>query len=257
MKNFTTKNSPGPVKNGTVIALSLTIIILIWKLIAMGVNSEIILPSPEAVFGDLLKIGRSPEFLPAVGATVARAVFAFLLAAFLGVITGIITGLSKLADLLVRPVLVIIMSTPIISLILLALIWFKSGNVPVFATFLMTFPIITVNVNEGVKNIDKGLLEMAKVYKVKKWSILSEIYFPSIASYLTAAVSTAVGLGWKVVVTAEVLSQPQFAIGTNLQNSKIYLETASVLAWTLIAVSLSFIFELFIRTLEKRLIRWR
>jgi NitT/TauT family transport system permease protein len=244
-------------KNGLVISASLLIFILFWKMIALGINSEIILPAPEAVFRDLWKISRSAEFLPDVLATISRALLAFLLASFLGVLTGLVTGFSKLTDMLFRPVLVIIMSTPIISLILLALIWFKSDNVPIFATFLITYPLITVNVREGVKNIDQGLLEMAQVYKVRKWTALTDIYFPSIASYLIAAVSAAVGLGWKVVVTSEVLSQPQFAIGTGLQNSKVYLETASVLAWTLIAVILSLIFELFIRILEKRLIKWR
>jgi NitT/TauT family transport system permease protein len=229
----------------------------IWKAISINLNSEIILPSPEAVFKEVIIIVQSSDFLPTVFATIMRAVFAFIFACIMGIIVGMITGFSKLADLIAKPVLLVIMSTPIISLILLAIIWFKSNNVPIFATFLITFPIITTNVSEGIKNVNNGLLEMAKVYRIRRWRILAEIYFPSIASYLTAAISTAVGLGWKVVVTAEVLSQPQLAIGTSLQNAKIYLETERVLAWTLIAVILSFIFEVLIRIMEKRIIKWR
>jgi NitT/TauT family transport system permease protein len=231
--------------------------ILIWKAISISLKSEIILPSPEVVFKEILIIVQSSDFWPTVCATIMRAVFAFIFACIMGIIVGIITGFSKLADLIAKPVLQVIMSTPIISLILLALIWLKANNVPIFATFLMTFPIITTNVSEGIKNVDNGLIEMAKVYNVNQWRILSEVYFPSIASYLTAAISTAVGLSWKVVVTAEVLSQPQLAIGTSLQNAKIYLETSRVLAWTLIAVILSFIFEILIRITEKRIIKWR
>jgi NitT/TauT family transport system permease protein len=231
--------------------------LLIWKAIALGINSEIILPSPELVFKDLIEIFKSTDFLPTVFATIMRAVYAFLIACIAGMVVGLITGFSKLAGALVKPILIIIMSAPIISFILLALIWFKSSNVPIFATFLITFPIITANVSEGVRNVDIGLIEMARIYKVNKWRVLSEIYFPATAPYLMAAVSTAVGIGWKVVVTAEVLSQPQLAIGTSLQNSKIYLETSSVFAWTLIAVMLSFIFEILIRTSEKNFFKWR
>jgi ABC-type nitrate/sulfonate/bicarbonate transport system, permease component len=245
------------IKSSLATLVSLLIMILIWKAMSVSSNSEIILPSPESVFREVIRIVQSSDFLPTVFATIMRAVFAFIFACIMGIIVGMITGFSKLADLIAKPVLLVVMSTPIISFILLALIWFKSNNVPIFATFLMTFPIITVNVSEGIKNIDNGLIEMAKVYKVCRWRILAEIYFPSIASYLTAAISTAVGLGWKVVVTAEVLSQPQLAIGTSLQNAKIYLETSRVLAWTLIAVILSFIFEVFIRIIEKRIIKWR
>lgn len=245
------------IKSSLATLVSLLILILFWKAISVSLNSEIILPSPESVFKEVIRIVQSSDFWPTVFTTIMRAVFAFILASILGIIVGMITGFSKSADMIVKPVLLIIMSTPIISFILLALIWFKSNNVPIFATFLMTFPIITTNVSEGIKNIDYGLIEMAKVYRICRWRILSEIYLPSIASYLTAAISTAVGLGWKVVVTAEVLSQPQLAIGTSLQNSKIYLETSRVLAWTLIAVTLSFAFEILIRILEKRLIKWR
>ena len=245
------------IKSSIATLLSLLIMLAIWKAISMRINADIILPSPESVFKDLIKIVQSADFLTTVFATIMRAVSAFLIACIAGVIVGLITGFSKLAESLVKPIMIIIMSAPIISFILLALIWFKSGNVPIFATFLITFPIITANVRAGVRNVDIGLIEMARIYKVNKWRVLSEIYLPAIGPYLMAAVSTAVGLGWKVVVTAEVLSQPQFAIGTSLQNSKIYLETSSVFAWTLIAVVLSFIFEILIRTSEKRFLKWR
>lgn len=250
MKNSTIKSSYPAL-------LSILILLLIWGAISTGIGSEIILPSPEAVFKELIKIIQSADFLPTVFTTILRAFSAFLIACIFGIFAGILTGFSKFAYSLTRPLLIVIMSAPIISFILLALIWFKSDNVPIFATFLMTFPIITTNVREGIRNVDKGLIEMADIYRIRKWRVLSEIYLPSIASYLMAAVSTAVGLGWKVVVTSEVLSQPQFAIGTSLQNSKIYLETSGVFAWTLIAVTLSFIFEILIRTLEKGLFKWR
>jgi len=223
--------------------ISILLLIFIWKTASVMVNSEIILP--EATFKDLFLIIKSESFWPTVVATIIRLLIAFLIASVLGVIVGLVTGFSNLTNALFRPFLIVIMSTPIISFILLALIWFKTDYVPIFATFLITFPIVTNNVREGVKNVDEKLIQMAKAYRVKRWRILTDIYLPSIVSYLAAAISTAIGIGWKVVVTAEVLSQPQYAIGTMLQNSKIYLETSSVFAWTLIAIILSFTFEKF------------
>jgi len=237
--------------------ISILLLIFIWKTASVMVNSEIILPSPEATFKDLFLIIKSESFWPTVVATIIRLLIAFLIASVLGVIVGLVTGFSNLTNALFRPFLIVIMSTPIISFILLALIWFKTDYVPIFATFLITFPIVTNNVREGVKNVDEKLIQMAKAYRVKRWRILTDIYLPSIVSYLAAAISTAIGIGWKVVVTAEVLSQPQYAIGTMLQNSKIYLETSSVFAWTLIAIILSFTFEKLIRMSEKRFIKWR
>ncbi|KXZ40436.1 Binding-protein-dependent transport system inner membrane component [Alkalithermobacter thermoalcaliphilus JW-YL-7 = DSM 7308] len=73
----------------------------------------------------------------------------------------------------------------------------------------MCFPIIWTNVVTGVKNVDKKLLQMAKVYKVKNTVILKRIYLPSITPYVSAAFITSLGLGWKVSVAAEVLSHPK------------------------------------------------
>ena len=56
------------------------------------------------------------------------------------------------------------------------------------------------------------------------------------AIFLIAAISTSFGIGWKVVIAAEVLSQPKYAIGTSLQNSKLYLNIDEVFAWTIIAI---------------------
>lgn len=243
------------IKSSIVSLISILLLLFIWKAAALGVNSEIILPSPEATFKDLLNIVKSRDFFSTVFATIFRVALAFAFSCIIGIIYGIITGFSRLLNSLFKPILIVIMSAPIISFILLALIWFKADNVPIFAAFLITFPIIAINVREGIKNVDPKLIEMAKVYRVKQRRILTDIYFPSIASYLVAAISTAVGIGWKVVVTAEVLSQPQYAIGTRLQNSKIYLETSSVFAWTVVAVVLSFIFERIIRFWEKRIFK--
>jgi NitT/TauT family transport system permease protein len=95
------------------------------------------------------------------------------------------------------------------------------------------------------------VIEMARIYNSQKVKIIKDIYFPSIMSFLIAALTTAVGIGWKAVIAAEVLSQPDFAIGTNLQLSKIYLQTERVLAWTLVAIVLSYSFEKIIRRMEK------
>ena len=64
-----------------------------------------------------------------------------------------------------------------------------------------------------------------------------------------------IGIAWKVVIAAEVLSQPVHAIGTGLQFSQLNLETAEVMAWTVTAVVLSGLSELVLDIFIKRR-RW-
>jgi NitT/TauT family transport system permease protein len=143
------------------------------------------------------------------------------------------------------------------SFIIIAIIWFASSMVPVFVGFLMCFPIIFTNVYEGVKNVDNKLLEMSKVYNIKKLRVVRNIYIPSLIPYILAGMTTALGIGWKATVAAEVLSHPKYAIGTHLYDAKVYLESAELFAWTIVVIGLSFIFEYVIKMLFRKKIKER
>lgn len=129
------------------------------------------------------------------------------------------------------------------SIIILALVWFKSYYVSVFTAILTCFPIVYTNVVEGIKNVDIKLIEMAQIYKVKKKYIIKDIYLPSIRPYIVSGVLMCLGLGFKVTVSSEVLSTPKYSIGLNLLNSKSMLDTSELFAWTIVVILFSFIFE--------------
>lgn len=245
------------ISNKITTILSIFTLIITWKIISLIVNQQMILPSPEATFKSLIFLLKSKTFFKAVITTIGRGLLGFFLSCTLGAVVGILTGISSVIEKMLEPLLIIIKSTPVMSIIILALIWFETDYVPVFVSFLVAFPIICVNVSEGMKSVDGKIIQMAQIYGVKKWRILFEIYIPSITSFFVAGVSTAMGIGWKAVIAAEVLSQPKYAIGTSLYTSKIYIETESVFAWTVVAILLSFVFERVIRILEKKMIRWR
>ena len=251
MKIFTIIKSKFPT------ILSILILITIWKIISEIIDSEIIVPSPEETFKSLILILKSKAFLKTVMATVIRGWMGFLLSCILGLIVGMLAGINCFLEKMIQPLLVVIKATPVMSIILIALRWFKTDIVPIFVSFLVAFPIICLNVMEGIKSVDVKIIQMAKIYKVKKWRIIIEIYIPAIMSFLVAGFSTAMGIGWKAVIAAEVLSQPKYAIGKSLQMAKSYIEIADVFAWTAVAILLSFIFENAIRIMENKIVRWR
>lgn len=142
------------------------------------------------------------------------------------------------------------------SVILLAFIWFSSGTVPVFAAFLMSFPILFENVFTGVMQTDKKLLEMGQLYRLSPFQQLYHITIPSLVPYLIAGARGTIGMTWKVVIAAEVLTVPRKGIGSGMQFSQINLETGEVMAWTVAAILLSAasqgIFKLLLAIVRKR-----
>jgi NitT/TauT family transport system permease protein len=231
--------------------------LLTWYILALVIGKEYILPTPAKTAASLLMIIESADFWPAVMTTIYRGLLGFLISLVLGTILGMAAGFSRLVNWLMRPWVTVMRSTPVMSVIILAIIWFESSLVPVVVTILMLFPIIYGNVVAGISNINQELLEMARMYKVKPLRIISELYVPSILPYLLAGATTAMGIAWKAIIAAEILSQPNRAIGTDLMIAKINFATAQVFAWTVVVIIISFVFEYFLNTLENNLTRWR
>ncbi|MGF7184310.1 NitT/TauT family transport system permease protein [Desulfitispora alkaliphila] len=217
--------------------------IAVWQILYLIIQRDIYVPSPFDVFNRLNELIFMLSFWETVFSSIYRVIMGMLLSIVFGVVFGILASLNSYIFDLLNPLVSAIKSTPVISFIIIALIWFSSSNVPIFICFLMCFPIIWTNVVEGIRNVDKKLLEMADVYRVNRWLVLREIYLPSITPYFTAATITALGLGWKVSVAAEVLSHPRNGIGTHLYSAKVYLDSVDLFAWTLVVIILSILFE--------------
>ncbi|ADI01800.1 MAG TPA: ABC transporter permease subunit [Syntrophothermus lipocalidus] len=244
------------IKNSLVTLGSIFFLFLVWKILSLVIGAEIILPAPETTMRDLVNAVRSAAFWQSVEATVYRGLAGFLVSCLAGAVTGFLAGFNSVVFWALQPFMTVIRTTPVMSFILLALIWFRTELVPIFVSFLIAFPIIFDNVVQGIKNVDRQLVEMARLFRVKPWRILFELYIPSILPFLAAGTSSAMGLTWKVIIAAEILSQPTFGIGTQMQNARIYLETARILSWTVVIVFISFVFESILATVERKLKTW-
>ena len=217
----------------------------LWHLTYKLVDRALYVPSIVSVMKALFGLMIDLRFWQIITASIYRVLAGLFLSLVFGVTMGVLCGLNDLLYDIINPIVRAIKATPVISFIIIALIWFKSTNVPIFIGFLMCFPIIWTNVVSGIRNMDVKLIEMAKVYQLKKSTIIRKIYLPHIKPFFTAGVIMALGLGWKVSVAAEVLSHPQYAIGSNLHSAKAYLDTPLLFAWTIVVILLSFIFESF------------
>jgi ABC-type nitrate/sulfonate/bicarbonate transport system, permease component len=201
-------------------------------------GKELVLPSPERVLAAAFALYPTPRFLAALGATFLRGLAAFGLSALLGISCGLAAGLRPLFGAALSPLLTAIRATPVLALVLIALLWFPSGFVPIFSAFLMAFPIMVTSAAEGARAADPRLLEMARLFRVPRRTVLARLRLPAAAPQLIAGAKSALGLSWKVVVAGEILSQPRAALGTGMQDSRLLLETASVFAWAIAAILL-------------------
>ena len=93
---------------------------------------------------------------------------------------------------------------------------------------------------------------MAKTYRFPLFKTVRLVYLPSLRPYFVSAITTAMGLAWKSGVAAEVLCVPKASIGTQIFNTKLYLEIPDLFAWTAVVVVLSLLLEKALRFLLER-----
>lgn len=224
-----------------------------WSIAAYIVGRPLLLPSPVEVFGRLLELAAGAAFWRTAAVTLLRVAEGLLCGIVCGVSLAVVTFLSPVCDMLLSPAVRTVRAAPVASFSILLIVWFQSGKVPVMIAALMVIPIIWEGTLAGIRSADPQLLEMADVFGFGAFKKALRIYLPAAASSFLAAYKVSLGLAWKSGVTAEVIASPAVAIGRELSNGKVYLETADVFAWTIVVVALSLLLE----SLSVRLIkRW-
>ena len=233
--------------------------LLVWEgaslaLAATTGGRMLLLASPVQALGRLIALAGTVAFWQAVAFSSLRILGGFLLACALAAVLAPLAALSArlrwVRDLL-SPLVAVVKAVPVVSFIILALIFFSSENLSLLISALMVFPPVYLNVLEGIGHTDVQLLEMARVFRVPLARQLRGIYLPAVLPYFRSAVSLGLGLCWKSGAAAEVIGLPAGSIGEALYTAKVYFQTGDLFAWTAVIVAVSVIFErLFLRLVD-------
>ena len=214
-----------------------------WHILAVSMDNFLLLPTPVQVLRRLWALAGTGEFWQITAVSIGRILLGAASAMVLGVVLAVLTTASPVADALIAPVMTVIQATPVASFAILVLIWLQRDLVPVLICAMMVLPVVHSNVCAGIRSVDVQLLELAKVYRLPRMRILQRIYLPTVLPYFRAACSSALGLGWKAGIAAEVLTVPKRSIGRMISESKLYVLTEDLFAWTLTVVVLSLLLQ--------------
>ena len=222
-----------------------------WQALSMLVGSSLLLPSPLDTGKSLLMILQDPLSWQDIGNTFLRLLAGFLLGTAAGILLAAITARSRFLQWLLNPLRLLIKATPVMSFVLLLLVSVVSNWVPVIVAAIMVAPLLWATTEQAILSLDPKLTEMGKVY-LSPIQRLMHVELPQMLPQITASAVTALGFAWKAVITAEVLSLPRFAIGNRMYLSKLYLDTADTLAWTVWIVTLALLMEWLLKRITER-----
>lgn len=226
----------------------------VWHIASIKIGSKLLLVSPLDVLRRLTTLIYEEDFLPSVGFTLSRIASGFLFGLVIGLLLALLAGRFKVIETLLWPYMVTVKSVPVASFVVIALIWLDGKQLSAFISFLMVLPIVYTNVLDGIKAVDRKMLQMADVFRMPFSRRMRYIWLPSVKPFLISACRISLGLAWKSGVAAELIGQPEGSVGEMLYDSKLYLDTDDLFAWTVVIVLLSVCFEkLFILLLKRAL----
>ena len=217
----------------------------------------LLLVPPLEVVKRLWGLVRESDFWRTLLFSFSRIVLGFAIAFVLACVLGVLSGKWPLLETLLWPYVITIKTVPVASFIILSLFFLSARRLSTFISFLMVFPVIYSNVLEGIRSTDRELLEMGQVFRIPWGRRLLYIYLPHLKPFLFSACSVALGMSWKSGVAAEVIGVASGSIGEKLYESKIYFMTEDLLAWTVVIVLVSVLFEkLFLRLMRTAFDLW-
>ena len=225
----------------------------VWYLASLAMDNPLLLPGPVQVLRCWGAMAVTPAFWQTAAVSIGRILLGVMAAVMLGTVLAVLTSKSRLLNTLIAPAMTAMQATPVASFTILVLIWVDRNYVPVLICGMMGLPIVWNSVSGGIRMTDPQLLEMAKVYRLSKRTVLWRIWIPSVMPFFRMACSSALGLGWKAGIAAEVLTVPKRSIGRMISDSKLYLLTEELFAWTLTVIILSLLLQrIILRLLQGR-----
>lgn len=224
-----------------------------WDFVSQKIALSLVLPTPKDVFLQLWQMMQTAFFYQILFTSFFRVLIGFLLGMLLGFLLGYATYYSRALNALFSPLMAIIRTAPVASIILVVLFWLEREEVSTFIALLMVLPIVWQNTVFGLEKRDPRLSEMAKVFSLSRSTCFFRLDLPQVVSFTLSAGKTAFGLAWKAGVAAEVLALPKNSIGFEIYNAKMYLESEKLFALTLAIIAFSVLLEkLFFNLLKGR-----
>ncbi|MCH7915882.1 MAG: ABC transporter permease [Deltaproteobacteria bacterium] len=237
--------------------LTIVISILLWKGVSLFFL-PVFLPGPLVLLDRVILVYGDPASYIVVWQTLSRIFVGLIISMLIGTAIGLSMGLQRNVEAFLDSWIMVLLTFPAICWAFLSVLWFGLSDIgPVLTIVLIVFPFVTMNVWEGTKAMEKDLINMARVYKAKRYLTLRKVLIPQLMPYLFSSMRIALSLSWKIALVGEA-----FAVGSGVGQKLIYYfedtRVDMMLAWGISFMIVMVLIDLFVfRTWERRTFAWR
>jgi sulfonate transport system permease protein len=238
-------------------ALPIALFGLWWLLTGTGVISADKLSSPSTTWSAFVTLLLHQDLIGDIGISVARAAGGLALGASIGLVLGITVGLFALGEELVDSSMQMFRTVPFPAMIFLFIVWFGIGETAKVGLIALAtlFPMY-LNVSNGVRNVDRKVVEASRSFGLRGWRLVRQVVIPLAMPSILTGLRFATGVSVIALVFAETINANK-GIGYLVSQAASFNQVPVLVVCILLYAVLGVVADLLVRLLERALMPWR
>lgn len=238
--------------------LALSLLIGLWEIAARtGAIDPFYFPAPSRIAAVMTQLVVEGTIWNHLEATISAAVLGLVFGLLVGIVLGFMAALLPLMAQLLEPVMILLNAIPRVILAPLFVIWLGIDlSSKVALALILVAVLVFFAVYNGIKEVDKRLVERVKTLGGGRAVLLREVYVPSVTSWVMGNLKVAVGFAFTGACVGEFVASTR-GLGYLLQFAQSTYNAALSMALVLLIMGFVLILFWLSELLERRLMRWR
>jgi len=213
--------------------------------------------APSLIWATLVKLFESGRIWPHITTTAREALIGLVLGFAVGIVLGFLAALKGLVGELIEPVMLLLNSVPRIVLAPIFILWLGIGpNSKIASAFFLVFVVIFFAVYTGLREVPPSLVARVRVLGGGRWVLLTEVYLPSVMTWIFSSLRITVGFAFTGAVVAEVIASTQ-GLGYLLNFAQNSFNASLMMATVAIIMAMIMLLFAVLQRVENYLMRWK
>lgn len=232
-------------------------ILVVWQLLGnLGRLNLTIMPTPFRVVDSFASYIQSGMLSDNFFTSLHRVAFGFLLGGGSGLVLGIMLGLFPKFERASAVVLGVIRPIPMVGLVPLFILWFGIGELSKVLVIAIgaLWPVL-LNTESGIRNVDAKHLEVARILKKDRITILRRIILPSAVPSLLTGVRLGLSNAWRGIVAAEMVGASK-GVGYLISYAREMSQPAVMFMGLTIIGVIGILIDILLLRIQNRMLSW-
>jgi ABC-type nitrate/sulfonate/bicarbonate transport system permease component len=231
--------------------------LLLWEVSSRSSPAiQFYFPPVSRVVLSLIELIQSWRLVEHLSASLGRFLTGYLLAAVIAVAAGIFLGYFRVAYSFAQVVIELLRPMPSVALIPVAILFLGIGDSMIVSVtvYACAWPIL-INTIDGVRNIDRTLIDTGRTLGLSPSQILRKIALPAASPYILTGLRISLPIALILVTTAEMVVGGK-GLGFFILDEERSLRAGNMYAGIVLVAALGYCLNRLFVALERKVLVW-